>query len=346
MSKQADTSVEHALLERSPDGVLVVRKDRTVEYANPAFCQFFDVAWSDLAGGRLNKVLPLEPLLELVETTLDGRGIKEVALVSGPFELTLSPVHLKGHGVMVLVHDVTRFRKAERLRSDFVANVSHELRTPMASIMGYAETLLLEQERLDEDIMPLVQAIHRNSKRLRDLFEDLLHLSRIEARARELPLTKRHLRPLLAEAVVDAVDRAANKNQTFELFCKHKLQAWVNPEALSAIIANLATNAVTYTQEGGRVQVRVQKHDDDIAIEVIDDGIGIANDQQGRIFERFYRVDPGRSRNAGGTGLGLAIVKHLALASRCRIEVESSPGKGSTFRVWLPRPGVPGWVPS
>jgi len=300
-----------------------------------------------VVGKKLASVLLVEELLESVEAALDGKVIEEVPVLSGPYELTLLPVRLKGFGVMLLAHDVTRFRKSERLRSDFVANVSHELRTPMAAIMGYAETLAAERGgRLDDDLVPFVDAIHRNSKRLRDLFEDLLHLSRIEARSRELPISKIALRPVLAEAVVSAADRAAQKGQIFELYCKKKLRAWVNEEAISAIIANLATNAVNYTPEGGTITVRVVDAEEGVFIEVTDDGIGIAPKHHNRVFERFYRIDPGRSRKAGGTGLGLAIVKHLVLASRCQIEFESQLGEGTTFRVRLPRPGLPGWVPS
>lgn len=160
-------------------------------------------------------------------------------------------------------------------------------------------------------------------------------------------MTKVALRPLLAEALVNAADRAAQRNQVFELLCKKKARAWVNAEALSAIVANLASNAVTYTPEGGRIAVRVTEDEEEhCVIEVADNGIGIDPSQRARVFERFYRVDPGRSRQAGGTGLGLAIVKHLALASRCRITIDGALGEGTIFRIKLPRPGVPGFVPT
>ncbi len=346
MTKTRGPAEQYQLLSRSPDGIVLVRENRRVGFVNPAWRVYLGMRGTKLVGRKAHKVLDRE-LMGLVDAALEGESIGEVTFVRGPFELSVQPVRLKGSGVMLVAHDITRWRKAERLRSDFVANVSHELRTPMASIMGYAETLANEPERLDDDVLLLVQAIYRNSKRLRDLFEDLLHLSRIEARAREFPMTKVALRPLLAEALVNAADRAAQKNQVFELLCKKKARAWVNAEALSAIVANLASNAVTYTAEGGRIAVRVTEDDDEhCVIEVADNGIGIDPSQRARIFERFYRVDPGRSRQAGGTGLGLAIVKHLALASRCRITIDGALGEGTTFRIKLPRQGVPGFVPT
>jgi two-component system phosphate regulon sensor histidine kinase PhoR len=172
-----------------------------------------------------------------------------------------------------------------------------------------------------------------------DLFEDLLELSRIEARREELPLSRERLRPILERAVAPAMDAASRRKQHFSLECSAELEALVNPEALATVVRNLATNATNYTPEGGHVLVRAAKDPDGgMRVEVEDDGIGIDRVHHQRIFERFYRVDEGRSRRVGGTGLGLAIVKHLALATGCRVQVDSEVGKGARFSVQLPVP--------
>ncbi|MCA9490617.1 MAG: histidine kinase, partial [Myxococcales bacterium] len=232
--------------------------------------------------------------------------------------------------------DVTELRKADQVRRDFVANVSHELRTPVAATLGYLDLVLADRDRLPPEVVPLLETADRNARRLRDLFEDLLRLHRIEVRRRELPLRSHRLHPILVEATGTARDKATMRGQSFELDCPEDLMARVNPEALSAMVGNLASNASSYTLEGGHVRVVARPEGDRVRIDVIDDGIGIAERHHERVFERFYRVDDARSRKAGGTGLGLAIVKHYALASRCQLSLVSQEGKGSTFTLHLP----------
>jgi two-component system phosphate regulon sensor histidine kinase PhoR len=237
---------------------------------------------------------------------------------------------------MVIVENLTSYRRTERARTDFVANVSHELRTPIATIMGYAETLLDDAQHLDPEVAAQVEVIRRNGQRLRDLFEDLLVLSRIEARSGDLPLTLQRLEPLLEEAVLPAAEIAVARGVEFSLECDPELAARVNAEALGPMVGNLASNASKYTPAGGHVCVVARQVDDGVLVEVHDDGVGIDPIHHDRIFERFYRVDEGRSREVGGTGLGLAIVKHLARATGCSLSMESAVGQGSVFRVLIP----------
>jgi two-component system phosphate regulon sensor histidine kinase PhoR len=207
----------------------------------------------------------------------------------------------------------------------------------MTAIMGYTETLMVDIDRVDQDLIPLIDTIYRNSRRLRDLFEDLLELYRIESRGDEPILEHTLLLPVLAESVVSAADNAQTNGQDFSLECDDRLKGWINPEALSAIIGNLTSNACSYTGEGGAIVVRAEKSESgEVSIHVCDNGIGIDSMHHERIFERFFRVDGGRSRRAGGTGLGLAIVKHLSQACNAVVSVESTPGQGTTFTVRLP----------
>ena len=333
-----DARVAEEGLDTSPFGIVIVDEEGRISYASPTFRKMFRLR-GEPVGRRPIEVVPVVEIHEAVEAVVGGLGPFEKPFVTASLDLVVRAHPISGGRVILRIEDVTREREAERSRTDFVANVSHELRTPVAAIMGYLETLLQDAERLPPELRPLLETVDRNARRLRDLFEDLLRLHRIEVRRRELPLERHRLRPILESALSSVVDQAKMRNQEFVLDCPADLQAWVNPEALKAIVSNLAGNASAYTTEGGHVQVRAiggpkvaQR------IEVTDDGIGIAEKHHERIFERFYRVDEARSRRVGGTGLGLAIVKHYALASRCTVSLRSKEGQGSTFIVHLPEP--------
>ncbi len=332
---RTDAELGRAVLDASPNGLLLVGSDGRIRMVNAAFRKMVEIR--DTPEGRTPiEVIPVVEVQHAVDAALRGEPTEEVPCTFGRLDLVLRGTRGTDGGVMLLVQDVTRYRMAERARTEFVANVSHELRTPIATIMGYAETLVADRERLEPETVFMAEAIHRNAHRLRDLFEDLLELSRIEARRRELPLQKLVLAPIIGKAVTAAVDRSAQRKQKFQVQDSGTLSAWVNPEALSTIVGNLANNATNYTPEGGEIAVRAFASGREVVIEVTDNGIGIDRVHHQRIFERFYRVDEGRSRRVGGTGLGLAIVKHLALASGCRVTLSSEIGKGSTFAVHLP----------
>jgi two-component system phosphate regulon sensor histidine kinase PhoR len=322
-------------VESSPFGIALVDAEGRITSANPVFRRVFWLR-GEPVGKRPIEVVPVVEIHEVVEEALAGRTCERI-FVTASLDLVARAQPLSEGRAIVRVEDVTGRREAERARTDFVANVSHELRTPLTAIMGYLETLMNEADRLPEDLFPLLETVDRNARRLRDLFQDLLKLHRIEARRRELPLERHELLPILEEAVGPARDRAAMKGQQFALDCPPTLKGLVNPEALGAIVGNLAANASAYTPEGGHIWVRCKPGPrGHVDIEVQDDGIGISEKHHERIFERFYRVDEARSRKAGGTGLGLAIVKHYALAARCNVTLRSREGEGSTFTVELP----------
>jgi two-component system phosphate regulon sensor histidine kinase PhoR len=324
----------HSLIEQTPNGVLVVRGDGRVRYCNAACQQMLTNGAS--AYDRPYRELIADPqILDAVASRLRGEDVDEFAATLGRFEVLVRLVSTDG-GALVLFSDITRFRASERARTDFVANVSHELRTPIASILGYAETIALDSQKLDPEIALMVDAVHRNAQRLRDVFESLLELSRLESRHGQLPRERHRLAPVLERAVAAAADVASQKGQDFELDCDEDVEAEINEEALETIVANFALNACKYTPVDGRVVVRVVQRGGGVSVEVEDNGVGISAEHHGRIFERFYRVDAGRSRSSGGTGLGLAIAKHCAIASGCQLEVSSTPGVGSKFTVRLP----------
>ena len=328
-----DLRLLHSLIERTPNGLLVVQSSGRIRYVNPAFRRMFAVR-ENPEGAHPVEVLSVPEVLELLELAQRGEEEGELRTISGRLQISLRAIVVDGGDITILAQDLTRFRLAERARTDFVANVSHELRTPMAAILGYADTLAATED-LDPSTRRLVDALSRNSRRLRDTFEGLMHLARLEARLGAAQTERLRLEPLVLQAIIGAVDAAGRKSQEFELDCPDDLEAWTNAEALDAILSNLASNAVKYTPEGGSVTVRARRQDDEVVISVQDTGIGIDPAHHDRIFERFFRVDEGRAREVGGTGLGLAMARHLALATGARITVDSELDAGSTFSLHL-----------
>jgi len=323
------------VLESSPFGILVADGDGRIVSVNPTLATIVPLR-GEPVGRRVIEVVIAAELHEMIEHVVATGEPVDLEFATATSDLVAHAQPLSRGTVIVRIEDVTGRREAERARTDFVANVSHELRTPVSAIMGYVETVLLDADKLPPDAVALIRTIDRNARRLRDLFEDLLRLHRIEARRRELPVGRHALLPILEEAVGPAMDRAHMREQEFVLSCDPEIEAVVNPEALSAIVSNLALNASMYTPERGRIEVRVAPEGRGFRIDVQDNGLGIAEKHHERIWERFYRVDDARSRKAGGTGLGLAIVKHYALAARHHVTLKSKEGEGSTFSVHLP----------
>jgi len=254
--------------------------------------------------------------------------------------------YLQGHGtllqdaVLIVLNDVTRLRRLENMRRDFVANVSHELRTPVTSIKGFVETLSDGALDSPEDARRFVGIIRKHADRLAAIIEDLLTLSRLEEDgAAQMEPQATAVRPVLAAAIEACQLRAAEKGVTVELACHAELTARASPELLEQAVINLIDNAVKYSPRGSRVRVEGQQTNGEVVVRVKDEGCGISVEDQERVFERFYRVDRARSRDLGGTGLGLAIVKHIAQVHGGRVGLESALGKGSTFSIYVPGAG-------
>ncbi|HOW98522.1 MAG TPA: ATP-binding protein, partial [Kiritimatiellia bacterium] len=244
----------------------------------------------------------------------------------------------EGIGALVVFHDVTRLRRLESVRRDFVANVSHELKTPITSIKGFIETLQDGALKSEEEARRFLGIMARQADRLNAIIEDLLQLSRIEEEADQqvIRLEEQEVSPVLRSAVECCQYKADARQMAVELDGAPGLRARFNTPLLEQAVINLLDNAIKYSPSGSPVRVEAGREGADVVIRVRDRGPGIPPEHLPRLFERFYRVDKARSRQMGGTGLGLAIVKHIAQAHGGNVSVESIPGQGSVFSLRIP----------
>lgn len=333
-----------AVLSSMREGILAVGPDKTILLANDAGRELLEFSAAQPQGRPFLEVTRARPVYEAV---LDAFQYSEP--VHREFDapgkqrrrLALRATRLPGEpcpGVMVVLHDVSEIRRLENLRRELVANVSHELKTPLAAIKAYAETLRMGAVNDPENNLAFIGRIEEQAERLHQLILDMLQIARVEAGEETFEIVDVPLREVFEQCAAQFADAAA----------AHHIELLVDPppqdvfvkadeEGVHTILSNLVDNALKYTPEGGRVAVRAVANHRYVALEVQDTGIGIAEKDQARIFERFFRVDRARSRELGGTGLGLSIVKHLAQAFGGSVGLESQLREGSTFRVSLLR---------
>ena len=328
-----------AILASMSEGVLVVGADGRALLANPAFCKLFDVS-GEVAGQTVLELLRQPELARIVDDTLHlGQPQTGQIELQSPERRTLllASAALAGgeRGAVVVARDTTELTRVADMRRDFVGNVSHELKTPLAAIRGFAETL--RDGALDEPPVArrFTERILEQCRRLQALLDDLLTLSRLET------VALREREPVdLDDVVRHAVDTLAplarEKRVVLDVVATEIPAVLGEADAIERLVLNLLENALKYNRPEGKVTVLLSSTGPDILLEVSDTGIGIPPESLPRIFERFYRVDKGRAREEGGTGLGLAIVKHVAQAHGGQVDVESRPGRGTTFRVRLP----------
>jgi signal transduction histidine kinase len=267
---------------------------------------------------------------------LGGGVVERRELDLGGRTVVISARPLEGGGTLLVLSDVTDLRRLETIRRDFVGNVSHELKTPLTAIAGYAETLASEAPG-DSDAARFAAIIVDHASRMQRLVDDLLDLSRIESGGWQPEPEPVAIEPAARDAWSPFVERAVERRVEFDTAVTDSAGTiQVDPDALRQIFTNLFDNALRHTAPGGRVRVLATPANDDVIVRVSDTGTGISAEHLPRIFERFYRVDPGRSREEGGTGLGLAIVKHLVEAHGGSVSAESELGRGTTILLTFP----------
>jgi two-component system, OmpR family, phosphate regulon sensor histidine kinase PhoR len=330
----AEQSILSALVETLNEGVMAISPSHEVVRINDTGRRLLSIRRSIPFGIDF---LPREATLRnAISLALSGTETEPEEVIIGETTLSLTARPLVNGGAVVALFDLTPIRKLEAVRRDFVANVSHELRTPLTIISGFAETLQ------DRDVPAAMRAefaktIFSNTQRMQRIVDELLDLSRIETghwkpRPQLIPVAD------VATEVFGRVAASAKaKGVTLDIAIEQDAEAiYADRTALEQILLNLIENAIRHTGEGGRITIRTAREGEGVSLAVADTGSGIPSEHLPRIFERFYRADSGRSRDAGGTGLGLAIVKHLVEAHGGTVKADSTVGVGTTVSIFFP----------
>ncbi|MGE4584151.1 MAG: ATP-binding protein [Sphaerochaeta sp.] len=336
----AASSLEYqTLLNAMHEGVILLDKNHVIQFSNTTFDTMF-AEREQAKGHKFEHLIASDDILPAIDQAFRGIATSEdlfytttEAHSKKQYQVRLAPVLKHGQGVYALVltfFDITRIRKLEDIRKDFVANVSHELKTPLTAIAGFAE-LANQEETPVEEVRQFASIIYNNTKRMQSLVEDLLLLASLEDHKREVPLMACTVKSLLDQAY-DACRHVAEAKQIqISLAAEPSLSCKVNEGLIVQALINLMMNALQYSENGTHITARAYQVGNKVSFSVQDEGCGIAKADQDRIFERFYRVDKARSRKEGGTGLGLSIVKHIASIHHGTVGVTSTPGQGSTF---------------
>lgn len=348
-----------AILRSMVEGVAVVDARERLVFFNRAFAGILNLDGEKSEGRPLIEVVRNSQLVALIRKALQGEEGLQADIATGfvqqrNFSVTAAPVNpldsatgrpargessesTRPSGAVVVLHDVTELRRLERVRQDFVANVSHEFKTPLTAIQGFAETLMAGAIDDPRNNRRFLEIIREHAARLARLTDDLMKLARIEAGKLEFQFSPVNLAEVAESCEETALMKAQQKQIALEMEVSVTLPL-VRGDAnlLHEVLQNLLDNAVQYTPSAGKIRVTAAARERDVVIAVEDTGIGIPLADQERIFERFYRVDAARSREAGGTGLGLSIAKHIVESHGGRIWVESEIGSGSKFFFSVP----------
>ncbi|OEK70272.1 histidine kinase [Staphylococcus equorum] len=328
-------------VESIPSSILMIDKYGEIVVANKAYYELFTPeeavehkSYVEFIDVKIQKLIAdafkvEKPIYDQVELTIDQVHQKYFDTACVPI---LSKTKKNLYGMVIVMHDITNLKKLENLRREFVANVSHELKTPITSIKGFAETLLDGAKNDEQALNDFLQIISKESDRIETLVFDLLDLSHVEQQS-EIETEYISLSDIAELTIKNMQTIAESKDITILNEVTPDIVIDANKDKVSQVVINLLSNAISYSKESDEVIVRVYKEGNKRILEVEDFGMGISEEDQKHIFERFYRVDKARSRDSGGTGLGLSITKHIMEAHNGRINVISSPNEGSTFRI-------------
>jgi len=340
-----ERNLSSAILGSMVEGVAVVNAAERLVFTNPGFASILGLDVPPVAGSSLLEVVRQTELIGAVRRVLAGEPRVESEISTGTlrqhfFAATVASVRAGDtSGAVIVLHDITELRKLERIRRDFVANVSHEFRTPLTAIQGFAETLIAGALDDPQNRGRFLNIILEHARRLARLTEDLLKLSQMDADRLEIEINPVKVSQLVESCYETARHRAAEKELLLTLapgLPQNLPDVAGDARRLQEVLQNLLDNAIQYTLPGGKIILSAELKSGSVVFTVSDTGIGIPTADQPRIFERFYRVDAARSREAGGTGLGLAIAKHLIEVHGGKIWVESEVGVGSRFHFSVP----------
>jgi two-component system, OmpR family, phosphate regulon sensor histidine kinase PhoR len=338
-----ERNLSSAILGSMVEGVAVVNGAERLVFANQSFADILELDVPPTPGSPLVEIARQTEMIEAVRQVLAGELRVEAEIMTGTlrqhfFAATVAAVRAgETSGAVIVLHDITELRRLERVRRDFVANVSHEFRTPLTAIQGFAETLLAGAMEDPQNRDRFLGIIVEHSRRLARLTEDLLMLSKMDSDRLELEVRAVSVSQLIESCLETSQHRAAEKEISITAKRTEGLPDVAGERRrLAEVLQNLLDNAIQYSMSRGKVTISAEVRGTEVVITVSDTGIGIPKADQPRIFERFYRVDAARSREAGGTGLGLSIAKHLVEAHGGRIWVDSELGHGSHFHFSVP----------
>ncbi|MFZ5995293.1 MAG: two-component system histidine kinase PnpS [Thermodesulfobacteriota bacterium] len=333
-----------AILKGISSGIMAVDKEGRIILLNQALRDSFaiDQDFSDRPPVEVIRSIPLQEAFTIV---LKERAPQRLEIpVAYPrervFDVRIVPLFAADtiQGAIAVFHDVTDIRQLAQIRKDFVTNVSHELKNPLTAIKGYAETLLDGGIDDREKAQSFIRIISEHANRMDNLIQDILALARLEAQGTGITNEQVSVKEVVEGSLRALGPQAEMKRIKFAReFPPEDIMVWGDHEKLSQAVLNIVDNAVKYSPSDTRITVSLSEREGEAQIDIRDEGTGIPKEDQERIFERFYRVDKGRSRAVGGTGLGLSIVKHAILAHKGRVWVESEPSEGSTFHIVLPK---------
>ncbi|MCD6117581.1 HAMP domain-containing protein [bacterium] len=335
---------QEAMFRSMQEGVLAVDPEEKIIRINKAAREYLGIKEKEVHKHPIYEIVRNRDLLDFIDRALKAKKhLEEEIPISSKSEriflMNSAPIQdlsKESIGVIVVINDITRIKQWDKMRMEFVANVSHELKTPITSIKGYVETLLNGDVKDEETLDRFLKIILHHSDRMNAIINDLLELSKIEQQEKAgIKLERQKILPVIQSAVCFSSPLAEKKHINIEVDCAESTKGLLNSAFLEQAIINLVDNAVKYSEENSRVYINVKENNKSVVISVQDWGCGIPREHHERLFERFYRVDKGRSRDIGGTGLGLAIVKHIVYAHKGKIKVDSTPGEGTVFTISL-----------
>ncbi|GLB58470.1 two-component system histidine kinase PnpS [Cytobacillus sp. NCCP-133] len=336
-----------ALIENMGSSLILIDSRGYINLINRPYKEVFNVNPSEYLYKLYYEVIEHKGITDMIEEIFmtEQKAKKQliipVKIERRYFEVYGVPIigmNDEWKGILLVFHDITELKKLEQMRKDFVANVSHELKTPITSIKGFSETLLdgaMEDKQALNDFLSIIL---KESDRLQSLIQDLLDLSKIEQQGFSLSIQPMNLTVAIEEVLAIMKGKALEKDIVIE-YRKEETPVYIEGDVhrLKQVFINIISNAISYTPNQGIIYISLEETEKAVLAEVRDTGIGIEASEIPRIFERFYRIDKARSRNSGGTGLGLAIVKHLVEAHKGTITVKSEVGKGTSFKIGLPK---------
>ncbi|MGH2574866.1 MAG: ATP-binding protein [Ignavibacteria bacterium] len=340
-------NIRQTVLESMREGVIAVDYNERILLINKTAESILDIKEKNIKGKTLQEVVRIYDIQKFFKKVLTEKNPQETELIIKEendkiLQLSGTPLYESEDteiGVLVVLNDVTELKHLDNLKRDFVANVSHELKTPITTIKGFIETLREGALNEPKNARRFLEIVSKHTDRLNVIIEDLLSLSRLEQKSSvmDIKFIAEQIKTIINSVIDDFELKARDKNIKINLECENNLTVKVNRPLIEEAVGNLLDNAIKYSDKKSGILISSYVDDEFLTISVKDEGPGISDEHLTRLFERFYRVDKARSRDAGGTGLGLAIVKHIAQVHGGTASVKSKLGKGSIFTIKIPK---------